>query len=298
MKSVTKKRAIALLLAALLAACEQRDASADAPQTPQEMYERVRALLQPNVEHDTSEFAQALEWLQRAAEAGHLQAQTDLGGIYLEGGKGGLQPDGQKASHWFSMAAAQGSKEAMYYLGLIHYTGKDVPQDKQKALNYWQQAAEGGVAEAQFRLGVELAQAQTAEAVQQGVRWLTQAVGQAAAAPGVAAQAACSLGYIYASGKPGIAKNMTEAARWYKIAADGGDASAQLVYAIMLLQGEPVAKDEAQGLRYLRLAAGQDVPAAITLLVKMIRSGVDASSSPQEADAWEARLHMLQGGAN
>ena len=274
----------------LWAGCGGQEKEPAEPQTPQEMYERVRDLLMPNVEHDASDFAQAMVWLRRAAEAGHLQAQTDLGGIYLEGGKGDVKPDGKQAYEWFSRAAEQGSKESLYYMGLILYAGRDVVEDKRQALILWRQAADGGVAEAQLRLGLVLAGAVQEDAVVQGVRWLTRAV--QAKAPKTAAEAACALGNIYAKGRPGVPKDMAEAARWYKMAADGGDAAAQLVHALMLIE----AHDAPQGLRYLRMAAGQDNVAAIQYLIRHLRM----KGEDQEAAAWEQRLDALQakGAAN
>ena len=285
-----KIKAAALALAVCLPlACKQKE-QVHTPQTPQEMYERVRELLQPNVEHDASEFDEAMVWLHKAAEAGLLQAQTDLGGIYLEGGKNGIKANGKEAFFWFSKAAEQGSKEALYYQGLILHRGLDMPKDEAQALGYWEQAAHKGVAEAQYSLGLALAQ--QAGSMQQAVQWLTKAV--EAPAPKLAAQAACALGNIYATGKNGIARNMPEAARWYEIAARGGDASAQLVYAIMLLQGEPVPQDAKQGMSYLRMAAGQDYPQAIALLVNILRNNDATDESEQEANAWMERLEHLR----
>ena len=284
------KECAALLVAlGMLAACEQQADAPREPQTPDEMYAHVKNLLKPNIEHDESDYTQAMHWLQRAAEAGHLGAQTDLGGIYLKGGKGGVQADEKQAFYWFSKAAEQGSKEAAYYLGMILYNGKEIPQNIAKAREYWQQAADAGIAEAQFRLGIEQVCAEDEATVQSGLKRLTDAVAQAAASPATAARAACALGNFYTADRPGSARNMQEAARWYRIAADGGEAPAQLVYAIMLLEGGPVPRDEKQGMSYLRLAAGQDYPAAIHLLIKLLQE-----SAPSEAEAWQQRLKKLQ----
>lgn len=288
------KYAVMIALICMLAACKDTgERRVQEPQTPDEMYARVQELLRPNAEHDASDFSQAMEWLRRAAEGGHRQAQTDLGGIYLEGGKGGIEADGKESFRWFEKAAAQGSQESLYYMGLILYTGKDVPEDKQRALKLWQKAASGGVAEAQLRLGVELARSADITAVKYGVRLLTMAVEQAAVSPATAAQAACALGNFYTADRPGFPRNLQEAARWYQFAADGGAASAQLVYALMLLQGEALAKDTAQGMRYLKLAAGQDHVAAIQLLIKLLRSDESDAEAEQEAKAWEQRLDAL-----
>lgn len=284
MMVVMKAKIMPVLLCAVMAGCGEQTKTE--PRTPEEMYARVRELLQPNVEHDASEFEEAMLWLRRAAEGGLLKAQTDLGGIYLEGGKGGVQPDGREALRWFTAAAEQGSLEAQYYRGLILSRGMDVPADQAQAEQCWRLAAEGGVAEAQCALGLALL-AQAGADAQEAVGWLTRAAGSKV--PQVAARAACALGNIYAKGRPGVPRNMPEAARWYELAALGGDAAAQLVYGIMLLQGTPVPQDTAQGMRFLRLAAGQDNAQAIALLVNMLR----LEGAEDEAAAWADRLKAI-----
>lgn len=270
-------------VAALLVGCGEKK-TPEEPQTTQEMYERVQELLKPNVEHDASDFSQAMEWLHKAAEGGLLQAQTDLGGIYLEGGKAGIKPDGKKAYHWFSQAAEQGSKAALYYMGLILQRGMDMPQDTPKALEYWRMAAEGGVAEAQFALGVALSNDKASEAVQ----WLIKAA--ESPIPKLSAQAACALGNLYATGRENVPRDMAESARWYKIAANAGDAASQLVIAIMMLQEN----NTEQGMYYLRLSAGQDNPQAIGLLINILRNRNGSEQAEQEANAWAERLETLR----
>lgn len=259
------------------------------PRTPEEMYAHVQELLKPNVEGEASDFGGAMHWLRQAAEGGLLQAQTDLAGIYLEGGKG-IGRDGKEAYAWFSRAAAQGSREAEFYMGYILYVGVDMDRDEAAALSHWRKAAEAGVAEAAYRLGIALA-GKPGEAGE-GVEWLRRAAGSGE--PAVAAEAACALGNLYAKGGAGIQADMPEAVRWYERAALGGDARAQLVYAIMLLGGREVAKDPERGMAMLRMAAGQDYPQAIALLVNLLRNGDDASAHEEEAKAWAERLEQLR----
>lgn len=274
-----------------MTACEQKKESAE-PHTPQEMYAKVHELLQPNAEHDASDFQQAFHWLQKAAEGGLLQAQTDLGGIYLEGGKAnGIKPDGKQAYYWFSKAADQGSKESLYYMGVLLHRGFGIDKNESLALDYWRRAAQAGVAEAQLRLGVELAR--TTTHAREGADWLIKCV--KAAVPKTSAQAACALGNIYAKGLGDVQSDMKEAARWYELAARGGDASAQLVYALMLMQGQVVEQNMNQGMSYLRLAAGQDNPRAIATLVNLLRNMQPTTpETEKEAEAWAARLEQLR----
>ena len=281
---------VALTGGLCLVNCE-RDEKSKEPQTAQEMYEYVHALLQPNVKRDSSDFGEALRWLHRAAEAGHLQAQTDLGGLYLEGGKG-VKQDGKESLKWFTMAANQGSKEALVYMGLIHRMGLGVPHDEMKAREYWRKAAEAGIAEAQYYMGAFTTATGDLNAAKQA-EWLRKAV--QSGNPAVAAKAACSLGSMYADGKGGgIRRDMKESARWYAIAAQGGDMGAQLVYGIMLLQGENLPKDTEKGMSYIRMSAGQDNPQAIALLIKLLRNGENAQENEREAAAWAERLEKLR----
>ncbi len=77
---MTRRLSLLLLLPFLLTYCKDENAAdTGSSLTPQEMYEKGRALLKPNVEQNASDFAQALEWTRRAAEGGWRQAQTDLG---------------------------------------------------------------------------------------------------------------------------------------------------------------------------------------------------------------------------
>lgn len=276
-----------LILSVAFSACG--DAEKATPSTPEAMYTRAQELIKPNVEGESSDFAGAMQWLKRAAEAGFLPALLDLGGIYLEGGKG-VQADPSAAFDWFSRAAAQGSAEAEFYLGHIFYNGLGRPADKKAAAEHWRKASDGGVAEASYRLAHMLLAEQATRA--EGLELLHKAA--AADAPKLAARAACDLGNIYAKGQVGVAVDMKKAAEWYARSARGGNARAQLVYAIMLLSGESVPADAQQGMAMLRLSAGQDNPQAIALLINLLRNGEHAADSEEEAAAWSERLESLR----
>ena len=47
-----------------------------------------------------------------------------------------------------------GDAKAQYFLGLIYYKGKGVPQDHKTAIKWYTLSAEQGYAEAQFNLGL------------------------------------------------------------------------------------------------------------------------------------------------
>ena len=267
-----------LLPLLVLSACRNEETAEST--TPQALYDRAQLLLKPNVEHDSSDYAGAMECLRQAAEGGLLRAQLDLGGVYFAGGHG-VQADPQKAYNWFSLAAAQGSKEAEVFLGILHYDGSLGKQDKEAALKHWRSAAEAGIAEGQYRLGRVLAREK--ETIQEGIEWLVKA---AAAVP----QAATALGNVYYQH---LQDGGSAAAVWYEKGALAGDPMAQHVFAEMLLLGDPVEQDEERGLAMLRMAAGQDYKPAMARLINILRNSKNAKESENEAAAWDARLQEL-----
>ena len=272
------KRCMLIVPLLLLVGCQPE--TVEEPGDAQAMYDKAQALLQPNVENGQSDFAGAMQYLQKAAEGGLLRAQLDLGGIYFAGGQG-VAADPQKAYNWFSLAAAQGSREAEVFLGILHYDGSLGKQDLEAALKHWRAAAEAGVAEGQYRLGRVLAR--DAASRQEGVEWLVKA-------SGVVPQAATALGNIYYQ----HLDEAETAAAWYEKGALAGDPRAQHVFAEMLLLGEPVEKDSERGLAMLRMAAGQDYTPAIARLINVLRNGKAAADNEKEAAAWSARLQELK----
>src|SRR5206468_6237852 len=66
----------------------------------------------------------AKTWLERAASAGHVDAQTTLGLLLFQNGE---QSDGLK---WLKQAAAQGEPRALLVYGTALYNGDGVTQDQ------------------------------------------------------------------------------------------------------------------------------------------------------------------------
>lgn len=279
---------ISLLMAAgsLLISCDRKEEAR--PDTPEAMYERVRELLRPGVEDPEQRAKEALTWLHRAGEAGYLRAQTDLGGLYLEGGKG-VDKDEAEAYRWFARAAEQGSPEAHIYLAQLLLRGGAVPRDEVEALAHARIAAEAGLAEGMLMVGLDLIR--RAEGVKEGIAWLRKA----AESPSLrtAGIAAGVLGDLYIKGAHGVASDTAQAMQWYRRGAEAGYARAQMMYALILLEGENGAKDEERGMAYLRLSAGQDYPRAMAELINRLRNAGGDASLEKEADAWSRRLEEL-----
>ena len=94
----------------------------------------------------------AVEWLARAAEAGHATAQFKLGMFYQHGR--GVAKDAFMASEWFSEAAEQGDADAQFALGVAFARGLGVDKSHEQACYWYSKAAHQGHGKAQFNLAL------------------------------------------------------------------------------------------------------------------------------------------------
>jgi hypothetical protein len=86
------------------------------------------------------------------------------------------------------------------------------------------------------------------------------------------ADAQVLLGLMYANGE-GVAQDYAEAVKWWRLAADQGDANAQVLLGTMYANGEGVAQDYAEAVKWWRLAADQGDANAQVLLGTMYANG-------------------------
>ena len=90
-----------------------------------------------------------------------------------------------------------------------------------------------------------------------------------------------ALGLIYANGAAqGVPKDDAEAVRWFRLAAEQGTARAQFNLGVMYDNGEGVPEDDAEAVRWYRLAAEQGYAAAQLNLGVMYANG---EGVPEEA---------------
>ena len=118
-------------------------------------------------------YKKAKQWLEKAAEQGHADAQFNLGALHKDGllaGKPELNQapkckseikkergkDYQTARTWFLKAAKQGHAKSQFEIGNFYAYGPsghiNSPVWWNKAKVWWERAAEQGLAEAQARL--------------------------------------------------------------------------------------------------------------------------------------------------
>lgn len=99
---------------------------------------------------------QALALLEPMAEAGNIESWYWLGRLYFYDVPG-VPRDYRLAAGWFEKAARAGHADAQYKLGGMYYAGRGFGQSIPQALTWWRAAAKQGQAEALNNLGALLA---------------------------------------------------------------------------------------------------------------------------------------------
>ena len=89
----------------------------------------------------------------QAAERGNAHAMRTVAACYMRG-VGGVERDRQKALEWINRAAEAGDIVSLGNVGVMYYLGEGVKCDVQKGVHMFEQAAKGGDTNAQYKLGI------------------------------------------------------------------------------------------------------------------------------------------------
>jgi TPR repeat protein len=181
-------------------------------------------------------------FIRSAAEAGSAEAQARYGQMLLDGD--GVAADARQALHWFERAAGAGHVEAINMVGRCHDLGWGTPVDKARAAAWFEAAALRGLGWGMYNYATALALgAGIAEDRPQALDWFRRAAAQGNA------KAINFIGSFYEDGWV-VERDLDEAARCYRSAAEGGDFRGQFNHARMLL----AVGDVATGLSWLERA--------------------------------------------
>lgn len=98
------------------------------------------ALAIPDITAKARAESESMAELREYAEQGDIEAQFDLGVMYVEGRD--VPQDYQEALRWFRRAAEQGAEGAQYNLGVMHENGYGLPRDDEEAAHWRRRAME------------------------------------------------------------------------------------------------------------------------------------------------------------
>ncbi len=157
MKRLTTRLSIALLLGLFSALASRADFSAGMKAYQHRDFPTALKLLKEDGSSDSAyllgimyyrgegvrpDKAEAIRWLRRAADKGHVRAQNNLGMIYDKGD--GVPLDLKEAAAWYRKAAEQGHAQSQFDLGLMYTNGEGVPKDRKEAVKWLRKAARQG----------------------------------------------------------------------------------------------------------------------------------------------------------
>jgi TPR repeat protein len=253
---------------------------------------------------------QAALWWRKAAEQGLADAQYNIGYSYYSGQS--IPQDYKQAAFWFRKAAEQSLAGAQDALGVLYGKGEGVPQDYVQAALWFRKAAEQGDAHAQYNLGSWYKEGENQGMPQddsQAAFWrrkirvwrayvnsvdfhrsehwrYTQAAfWYRKAAEQGDADAQDALGDLYNSGQ-GVRRDYAQAAPWYRKAAEQGDADAQDSLGDLYHKGQGVPQDDAQAATWFHKAAEQGDADAQESLGDLYDTGRGVPRDYAEAYFW------------
>eukprot|EP00128_Syssomonas_multiformis_P018256 Colp12_sorted_trinity150504_noHs@20740 len=242
----------------------------------------------------------AVQFYEKAAAQGHLDAQYIVGMCYSMGL--GAEVDRVRALEWLTSAANGGQTQAQLTLGLAYNSGAGVAeQDQAQGAKWFRKAAEAGLAQAQVCLGIALSEGHgVPRDLQEAAKWFQSAAQQENAqahviygnillhGQGIEQNTDLALEYLTKAALTGNASYIhglvttledlgrdQEAFEWLEQAAATGDPAAQFRLAGHIYQERGGAKrDDALVVELLQAASAKGQKEAKAMLERLQQEGV------------------------
>ena len=192
----------------------------------------------------------AMEWYQKAADNGYVEAMGRLGACYKRDRMFNSK-DLTEAVRWLQQAADLGDAEAMRQLGICYENGEEVAKDLSRALGLYQRAIARNNAKAMLKLAswYEQCEAGLPQDLSKAVELLQQAVDLGDS------DAMFKLASWYEQGKAGLPQDLREMLRLLERASENGHVEANYKLGLMYMDGRRLPKDLRRGLMLLQKAA-------------------------------------------
>jgi TPR repeat protein len=244
--------------------------------------------------------AEGARWLERAAGRGHIEAQTLLAALCVNGladlrpaGEGQADrlfiaeqqagPDFESALRWSRRAAEAGSPQGQAMLAYVLTNGPEAMRDLEAAHGWYERAAAAGSPEGCLGYALSLAP-RTNDAA--GRRQVADYLGRAAQA--MLPTAVYLLGVLAEQGV-GLARDPAAALELYRNAAELGVRSAQARWGLALIEGKLVKRDLLNGETWLRRAALAGDAEAAVLVADLNISNGELPPNYTQAAGWYRR---------
>lgn len=154
-------------------------------------------------------------WMLKAAEQGHVPAETCMGLKYLDSHITGPIPNYAEAERWLRLAATQGDAEAELWLGIGYDREYFSRIDYQESLKWLRKSAARGLPDAQVALAQMYEDGHgVSKSDEDAAYWYRRAADHFSDVSGVF-QAEADLAYMYRDGR--LKRNDVEAYMWFAI---------------------------------------------------------------------------------
>jgi TPR repeat protein len=247
-----------------------------------------------NGKTDTGYTAKGINWVKELFASDNKQSVTPQAILNPNKNKYGSLQD-------LKAAAEHGDVDASYILGTAYMNGTSVPKDTNEALKWYDVAADGGNSDAETQLG-ELACPQqilntSCEPHKAYAYFYLGAINgnsyaknkleiiKNISSPAQIAAAEAAIGASYYWGK-GVRQNYTEAEKWYRMAAEKGNARAQSDLGNMYRDSRGVPEDKAEALFWFTKSASQGFASAQNSIGSMYSKGQVVPQDYKEAIKW------------
>ena len=193
-----------------------------------------------------------VEELNDLAAKGNADAMLELGERMIQGQ--GIDTNYAKGQEWIQKAADAGKTEAWYDLGVMYSNGMGVELNIPESMKYYKKGAELGDADCQTSMGMLY---QAGEDIPGGVKAdpTEAAKWYRMAAEQNHQEAIFHLAQLYLWGQ-GVPADSVEAAKWFRKAAEDGNPDAQWMLGVCYRKGTGVEKDNVQA--YALISAAVD----------------------------------------
>ncbi|NKM46306.1 peptidase [Rhizobium leguminosarum bv. viciae] len=189
----------------------------------------------------------AFATINKAMDAGHVRAISELSALYLVGASVPANLD--KSSEIAAMGAKKGDPYALYAYGKSLYYGRGAKADAQVGLRLMLQAADLGHTYAMNELGYIFSNGVNVPPdMERGIRFYESGLKRDDI------YSMNSLGMIYRAGKA-VPQDLEKALELFKRAAEGGQPYAPRNIGLMYRDGLGVPKDEAAAITWLEMGA-------------------------------------------
>ena len=228
---------------------------------------------------------EAAKWYLKAAERGNADAQFNLGDMYRDGK--GVPQNYAEAAKWYRKAAESEVVEktdltramSADSLGKLYEDGLGVPQDYIEAAKWYRKAAGGSNSGVSSMFSLCLKGKATKRDCADVAEWLAILANRDGSFLYPANVYQFYLGQLYEKGL-GVLQDYVEAAKWYRKAADQGNAGAQLLLGNLYVIGRGVPQDIVAAHMWFNLSASLSGDGERQKSVADLRDGLAKMMTP------------------